>query len=200
MQIRNSRFFRTHPVLVTLAATFIFVAALEAAGPRALPAGSLPNDVRLKPLKDLDGYFPVHAAEVEGRVGSPGRMRAAADPRGGGTVADAHQDAAQRGHSRQDRAARVHGREGLFRRARPASSSPAICIGPKNDRREKCPACCSRTGIGRTRGSRRANDDAASARNRHRRGTLRARRPQQVSVDVRRSLRGWAASSGSGTC
>jgi dienelactone hydrolase len=29
-----------------------------AAGPRVLPAGQLPNDARLKPLKDLDGYFP----------------------------------------------------------------------------------------------------------------------------------------------
>ncbi len=27
-------------------------------GPHALPEGSLPNDVRLEPLKDLDGYFP----------------------------------------------------------------------------------------------------------------------------------------------
>ena len=26
--------------------------------PRALPAGKLPDDVRLQPLKDLDGYFP----------------------------------------------------------------------------------------------------------------------------------------------
>src|SRR6185369_8310492 len=29
-----------------------------AAGPRALPAGTLPNDVRLQPPKDLNGYFP----------------------------------------------------------------------------------------------------------------------------------------------
>ena len=29
-----------------------------AAGPRFLPAGELPTDVRLGPLKDLDGYFP----------------------------------------------------------------------------------------------------------------------------------------------
>lgn len=28
------------------------------AGPRVLPAGQLPNDARLQPLKDLDGYFP----------------------------------------------------------------------------------------------------------------------------------------------
>jgi dienelactone hydrolase len=28
------------------------------AAPRALPAGQLPKDVRLEPLKDLDGYFP----------------------------------------------------------------------------------------------------------------------------------------------
>lgn len=32
--------------------------AALAEAPRALPAGKLPNDVRLKPLKDLDGYFP----------------------------------------------------------------------------------------------------------------------------------------------
>ncbi len=30
----------------------------DAAAPRALPAGTLPNDVRLKPPKDLNGYFP----------------------------------------------------------------------------------------------------------------------------------------------
>ena len=29
------------------------------AGPRVLPEGSLPNDKRLAPLKDLDGYFPL---------------------------------------------------------------------------------------------------------------------------------------------
>ena len=31
---------------------------LRAAAPRALPVGQLPADARLKPLKDLDGYFP----------------------------------------------------------------------------------------------------------------------------------------------
>lgn len=31
---------------------------LHADGPRVLPEGKLPNDIRLKPLKDLDGYFP----------------------------------------------------------------------------------------------------------------------------------------------
>lgn len=31
----------------------------DAAAPRALPAGTLPEDVRLKPPKDLDGYFPL---------------------------------------------------------------------------------------------------------------------------------------------
>lgn len=30
----------------------------SAAAPRVLPEGQLPNDARLKPLKDLDGYFP----------------------------------------------------------------------------------------------------------------------------------------------
>src|SRR5882724_2120117 len=28
------------------------------AAPRVLPEGKLPNDIRLEPLKDLDGYFP----------------------------------------------------------------------------------------------------------------------------------------------
>jgi dienelactone hydrolase len=37
-------------VLMTVAAT--------AAGPRVLPEGRLPDDSRLEPLKDLDGYFP----------------------------------------------------------------------------------------------------------------------------------------------
>ena len=37
----------------------IFAAALTAtAAPRALPEGKLPDDLRLEPLKDLDGYFP----------------------------------------------------------------------------------------------------------------------------------------------
>ncbi len=42
----------------------VFLASLalgmgaRGAAPRALPAGRLPNDVRLQPLKDLDGYFP----------------------------------------------------------------------------------------------------------------------------------------------
>ncbi|MBI5690302.1 MAG: acetylxylan esterase [Verrucomicrobia bacterium] len=31
---------------------------LSAAGPRVLPAGTRPDDVRLQPLKDLNGYFP----------------------------------------------------------------------------------------------------------------------------------------------
>jgi dienelactone hydrolase len=36
-----------------------------AAGPRVLPEGQKPNDVRLGPLKDLDGYFPFEVAESE---------------------------------------------------------------------------------------------------------------------------------------
>jgi dienelactone hydrolase len=33
-------------------------AFLAAAAPRVLPEGKLPRDIRLEPLKDLDGYFP----------------------------------------------------------------------------------------------------------------------------------------------
>src|ERR1051325_2143311 len=32
--------------------------SVPAAGPRALPEGARPDDIRLEPLKDLDGYFP----------------------------------------------------------------------------------------------------------------------------------------------
>ena len=31
--------------------------------PRITPPGQLPNDVRLEPLKDLNGYFPMTTAE-----------------------------------------------------------------------------------------------------------------------------------------
>ena len=44
---------RLGSLLILLAAS-----TLVADGPRALPPGRLPNDVRLQPLKDLDGYFP----------------------------------------------------------------------------------------------------------------------------------------------
>jgi dienelactone hydrolase len=40
--------------LVLLAFSFFACAA----SPRILPQGQVPNDVRLRPLKDLDGYFP----------------------------------------------------------------------------------------------------------------------------------------------
>jgi dienelactone hydrolase len=41
-----------------LALSIAATAAVAAAAPRVLPEGKLPNDVRLEPLKDLDGYFP----------------------------------------------------------------------------------------------------------------------------------------------
>ncbi len=39
-------------------ALLVFAAAMRAEAPRVLSAGQLPNDIRLQPLKDLDGYFP----------------------------------------------------------------------------------------------------------------------------------------------
>lgn len=47
---------RALPALLLLLAT----RPVFAEAPRALPPGQLPNDVRLQPLKDLDGYFPFH--------------------------------------------------------------------------------------------------------------------------------------------
>ena len=41
-------------VALSIAATALVAAAV----PRVLPEGKLPNDSRLEPLKDLDGYFP----------------------------------------------------------------------------------------------------------------------------------------------
>lgn len=44
-----------------VALTFLCLASFsiaDAAAPRALPEGTLPNDVRLQPPKDLNGYFP----------------------------------------------------------------------------------------------------------------------------------------------
>lgn len=41
-----------------LALSLASSAGVQAAAPRALPEGKLPNDDRLEPLKDLDGYFP----------------------------------------------------------------------------------------------------------------------------------------------
>ena len=51
---------RTAAAAGLVAVTLLFSLATNVHGeaPRVLPAGSLPNDVRLKPRKDLDGYFP----------------------------------------------------------------------------------------------------------------------------------------------
>src|SRR6185436_4193724 len=49
----------TRHLLWTLALVLVFLAGLvKAEVPRALPEGKVPNDKRLGPLKDLDGYFP----------------------------------------------------------------------------------------------------------------------------------------------
>src|SRR5258705_10045310 len=41
-----------------LALSMAVSSAIAAAAPRVLLEGKLPNDARLEPLKDLDGYFP----------------------------------------------------------------------------------------------------------------------------------------------
>jgi dienelactone hydrolase len=45
-------------ILFAAAVLFASVSSAGAAGPRALPAGTLPDDMRLEPPKDLNGYFP----------------------------------------------------------------------------------------------------------------------------------------------
>src|SRR5881396_68298 len=51
---------RFHPstIRLCLALSIAATADVAAAAPRVLPEGKLPNDIRLEPLKDLDGYFP----------------------------------------------------------------------------------------------------------------------------------------------
>ncbi len=45
-------------LVAVVTALFGVLPFVHAAPPRALPAGTLPNDVRLQPPKDLNGYFP----------------------------------------------------------------------------------------------------------------------------------------------
>src|SRR5436190_21351466 len=45
-------------IRLVLALSIAVTADVAAAAPRVLPEGKLPNDNRLEPLKDLDGYFP----------------------------------------------------------------------------------------------------------------------------------------------
>ena len=67
--------------------------ALAADPPRVLPAGRLPDDSRLGPLKTYNDYFPFtpSAASVEAWQ-TAGRLCAAADSRCHRTLADADQD------------------------------------------------------------------------------------------------------------
>ncbi len=48
----------THSLLLALSVALARTAPAFAEPPRALPAGQIPNDTRLQPVKDLDGYFP----------------------------------------------------------------------------------------------------------------------------------------------
>src|SRR3954469_19775758 len=46
------------PLCASLALLLAAASSLSAAGPRVLPEGALPNDIRLQPPKDLNGEFP----------------------------------------------------------------------------------------------------------------------------------------------
>ncbi len=50
--------FLSATIRLSLALSILTLTSEAAAAPRVLPEGKLPNDVRLEPLKDLDGYFP----------------------------------------------------------------------------------------------------------------------------------------------
>ena len=55
---------RTTLLLLTFAfVALLLVPVVRAAAPRVLPAGQLPDDKRLQPLKDLNGYFPFTPSE-----------------------------------------------------------------------------------------------------------------------------------------
>lgn len=59
---------------IIVIATGVGLRSARADAPRALPNGSVPNDVRLEPPKDLDGYFPFQPAA------SPEEWSKRADP------------------------------------------------------------------------------------------------------------------------
>ena len=61
--------------VVVLSIILALPGVVSAAGPRVLPEGKQPNDARLQPPKDLNGYFPLVGAEVEGSSGPSGRRK-----------------------------------------------------------------------------------------------------------------------------
>src|ERR1041385_5478336 len=54
----TTRFLRSTAPLSLVPFFLSAVVAAAVAAPRVLPEGQLPQDARLEPLKDLDGYFP----------------------------------------------------------------------------------------------------------------------------------------------
>ncbi|MEZ6144144.1 MAG: hypothetical protein R3B91_01675 [Planctomycetaceae bacterium] len=52
---------RRHSLLLALLLTI--VSSAHAGSPRALPEGEQPNDVRLGPPENLNGYFPFHQVD-----------------------------------------------------------------------------------------------------------------------------------------
>ena len=100
----------------------LVVALVRAAGwqsPRPMRRGfcrrsRLPKDTRLGQAQGSRRLLSVHAEQDARRVGEAGRASAAADSGGQRPVADADQDAGQRGGARQGRTAGLHGREGYL--------------------------------------------------------------------------------------
>ena len=66
----------------------VLSASVQAAPPRVLPAGKQPTDVRLGPLRDLDGYFPYAVAPSLEQWQTRAAQVAAADARRARAVAD----------------------------------------------------------------------------------------------------------------
>lgn len=52
-----------HRFAIATAIAFLFVTPARGDAPRVLPAGQAPEDARLGPLKDLNGYFPLAVPE-----------------------------------------------------------------------------------------------------------------------------------------
>ena len=52
-------------ILLGIATTILFTVSVPAQGPRLLRQGSTPDDKRVEPLKDLNGYFPFQVAQTK---------------------------------------------------------------------------------------------------------------------------------------
>ena len=165
---------------------YLFAAAqVFAADPTRSAARNLACGCAVESAEGSRRLFSVHAAEVEGRVGTSARS----DVR--------RQILVSQGlwpmPTKTPLNAVIHGKidrgeytvEKVYLRERARILRHGQSVPPEEHQGQSARAFCSRTGIGRMRGSPSRDDDESAAGNRRRRGAVRAGRAQPLPVDVR---------------